>query len=85
MGEVVLGRKGPMGVCDILPVGGEEDVESTGFTGVLDIDRNRQRRHVESAVGTLQEISSKSNRESRNVPTTRGVPRAHGGPTTHVK
>ena len=77
MDEVVFGRKGPMGVCNILPVGREEDVESAGFTGVLDIDRNRQCRRMESAVGALEKIPSKSDRESRNVPTTGGALHAH--------
>lgn len=85
MDEVVLGRKGPMGVCDILPVGGEEDVESARFTGVLDIDRDCQRCRMESAASALEEISSKGNRESRSEPTIRGAPNTHGDPATHVE
>jgi len=74
-----------MGVCDILPVGGEEDVESAGFTGVLDIDRNCQRRRMESAASAVEEISSKGYRESRNKPTSRGALHTRGDPATRVE
>jgi len=74
-----------MGVCDILPVRGEEDMESTSFTGVLDIDRKCQRRHMESAASALEEISSKGNRESRIEPTTRGALHAHGDPAARIE
>ena len=63
MDEVVSRREGPMGVCDILPIGGKENVESPSSTRVLGVDRDHQRRRVEPAAGTLEKISPKGNRE----------------------
>lgn len=74
-----------MGVRNILLIGGEEDVESTGFARVLGVDRNHQCRRMESTVGTLEEISSKGNWEPRNGPTTHGAPYAYGGSAACVK
>ena len=74
-----------MGICDILSIGGEEDVESTSFTRVLGLDRNHQCRRVESTIGTLEEISSKDNREPRNSSTTYGALHAYRGEATCVK
>ena len=74
-----------MGVCDILPIGGEEDVESAGSTRVLGVDRDRQCRRVESTIGTLEEIPSKDNREPRNSSTAYGALHAYGGSATCVK
>lgn len=74
-----------MGVCDILPIGRKEDVESTGSTRVLGFNRDRQCRRVESTIGTLEEISSKDNREPRNSSTTYGALHAYRGEATCVK
>lgn len=74
-----------MGICNILSIGGEEDVESTSFTRVLGLDRNHQCRRVESTVGTLEEISPKNNREPRNNPTARGALHPCGSSATRVK
>jgi hypothetical protein len=83
--EVVLRRKGSMGVRDVLSIGGEEDVEPTSSTRVLGVDRNHQRRCMESTAGTLKEISSKGDREPRNNPTARGALHTYRGPATCVK
>ena len=85
MDKVVFERKGPVGVRDILSTGGEEDVEPTGSTRVLGIDRNHQRRRMEPTVGTLEEISSKSNWKPRDSPAARGALHTYGGPATYVK
>ena len=85
MDKVVLRRKGSMGVRDILSIGGKEAMESTGFTRVLGIHRNHQRRCMESAACTLEEISSKNDWEPRNYPTTHRGLHTCGGPATYVK
>lgn len=74
-----------MGVRDILSIGGEEDVESPGFTRVLGVDRNHQCRCVESTVSALQKISSKDDREPRICSTTRDAFHPCGGTATSVK
>ena len=85
MDKVVFGRKRPVDVRDILSIGGEKDMESTGFTRVLGIDRNHQCRRVESTAGALEEISSKNDWEPRNDPAARGTLHACGGSATYVK
>ena len=80
--EVVSERKGPMGIRDILSIGGEEDVESTSSTRVLGVDRNHQRRRMEPTVGTLEEIPSKGNWKPRNSPATCCALHTYGGPAT---
>jgi len=74
-----------MGVRDILSIGGEEDMEPTGSTRVLGVDRNYQRCRMEPTVGTLEEISSQDNWKPRNSLATRGALHAYGGPATCVK
>lgn len=74
-----------MDVCDILFIGGEEDMESAGSTRVLGIDRNHQCRRMESTVGTIEEISPEDNWEPRNSPTTHGALHTHGESATCVK
>ena len=85
MDEVVLERKGPVGVRNILSTGGEEDMEPTGSGRVLGVNRNHQRRRMEPTVGTLEEISSKGNWKPRNSPTARGALHTYGGPATCVR
>ena len=83
--QVVLGRKGPMGVRDILSFGGEEAVESASSTRLLGVDRDHQCRCLESTVGTLEEIPSEGNWEPGNSTTTWDALHAYGGPTACVK
>ena len=85
MDEVVLGGEGSMGVRDILSFGGEEAVESASFTRLLGVDRDHQRRCLESTVGTLEEISSEGNWEPGNSPTTWGALHTYGRTTACVK
>ena len=85
MDKVVLGRKGSVGVRDILSFGGEEAVESASSTRLLGVDRNHQYCCLESTVGTLEEIPSKGNWEPGNSTTTWDAPHAYGGSTARVK
>ena len=85
MDEVVLGRKGPMGVRDVLSFGGEEAVESASSTRLLGVDRDHQCRCLEPTVGTLEEISSEGNWEPGNGPAAWGVLHTYGGPTACVE
>jgi len=83
--KMVLRGKGSVGIRGVLSIGGEEDMESTGSTRILGVDRNHQCRRMESAVGTLEEISSKGNWEPRYSPTTRGALHAYGSSASCVK
>jgi len=83
--KVVLRRKGSVGVRGVLSIGGEEEMESTGSTRVLGVDRNHQCRGMESAVGTLEEISPQGNWEPRNNPTTHSAFHAYGSSASCVK
>lgn len=85
MDEMVLRRKGPVGVCSVLSVGGKEEVESPGPPRVLGVDWNHQRCRVESTAGTFEKIPSKGHWEPRNSPTTYGVFLPYGRTATYFE
>jgi pSer/pThr/pTyr-binding forkhead associated (FHA) protein len=83
--EVVFRRKRPVGVRDVLSIGRKKDVESSGSTHVLGVDRNHQCLRVESTVGTLEKISSKGDREPRNTLTACDILHPYGATATRIE